>query len=96
MNKISLKYIEEKLPVGTCIHKTNKGNSYKIVEFKNEKVFFSIPNHKQPGKFYKKPISIELISEIYEKPNYDFKYFEHKDCRKSATRGLIKKLKSIK
>jgi hypothetical protein len=96
MNKISLKYIEEKLPVGTCIHKTSKGNVFKIVEFKNEKVFFSIPNHQQPGKFYKKSISIERISEIYEKPNYDFKSFEYKDCRNSATKGLIKKLKSIK
>jgi hypothetical protein len=96
MNKISLKYIEEKLPVGSCIHKTKKGNKFKIVEFKNEKVFFSIPNHKQPGKFYKKSISIELISKIYEKPNFDFKYFDYKDCRRSATRGLINKLKSIK
>lgn len=96
MNKISLKYIEEQLPVGSCIHKTKKGNSYKIVEFKNEKVFFSIPNHQQPGKFYKKSISIELISEVYENPNYDFKTFEYQDCRKSATRGLMNKLKSIK
>lgn len=96
MKKINLKYIEEKLPVGTCIHKTSKGNSFKIVEFKTEKVFFSIPNHQQLGKFYKKSISIELISKIYEKPNYDFKSFEYTDCRKSATRGIVKKLKSIK
>lgn len=88
--------IEKKLPIGTCIHKTRKGNKFKIVEFKNEKIFFSIPNNQQPGNIYRKSISIQLIIEIYEKTAFDFKDFQYKDCRKSATRGIINKLKSIK
>jgi len=73
--------IEKKLPVGTCIHKTSKGNKFKIVEFKNEKIFFSIPNNKEVGEFYRKSISIQL---------------KYKDCRKSATWGIFNKLKSTK
>ena len=88
--------IEKKLQVGTCVHKTRKGNKFKIIEFKNEKIFFSIPNNQQPGKFYRKSISIQLIIEIYEMSSFDFKDFQYKDCRKSATRGIINKLKSIK
>ena len=88
--------IEKKLPVGSCIHKTRKGNKFKIVEFKNEKIFFSIPNNQQPGKFYRKSISIQLIIVIYEMSTFDFKDFQYKDCRKSAARGIINKLKSIK
>jgi hypothetical protein len=88
--------IEKKLPVGTCVHKTRKGNKFKIVEFKNEKIFFSIPNNKEVGEFYRKSISIQLIIEIYEKPDFDFKDFQYKDCRKSATRGIFNKLKSTK
>ena len=88
--------IEKKLPVGSCIHETKKGNKFKIVEFKNEKIFFSIPNTQQPGKFYRKSISIQLILEIYANSVFDFKDFQYKDCRKSATRGIINKLKSIK
>jgi hypothetical protein len=88
--------IEKKLPVGSCIHKTRKGNKFKIVEFKNEKIFFSIPNNQQPGKFYRKSIPIQLIIEIYENSVFDFIDFHYKDCRKSATRGIINKLKSIK
>ncbi len=88
--------IEKKLPVGSCIHETKKGNKFKIVEFKNEKIFFSIPNNQQPGKFYRKSISIQLIIVIYEMSTFDFKDFQYKDCRKSATRGIINKLKSIK
>jgi hypothetical protein len=88
--------IKKKLPVGTCIHKTRKGNKFKIVEFKNEKVFFSIPNNQYPGKIYRKSISIQLIIETYENTSYDFKEFQYKDCRKSVTRGIINKLKLIK
>ena len=88
--------IEKKLPVGSCIHKTRKGNIFNIIEFKNEKVFFSIPNNQQPGKFYRKSISIELIVEIYEMSTIDFKEFQYNDCRRSATRGIINKLKLIK
>ena len=88
--------IEKKLPVGSCIHKTRKGNIFNIIEFKNEKVFFSIPNNQQPGKFYRKSISIELIVEIYEMLTIDFKEFQYNDCRRSATRGIINKLKLIK
>lgn len=88
--------IEKKLPVGSCIHETKKGNKFKIVEFKNEKIFFSIPNNQQPGKFYRKSISIQLIIEIYENSVFDFKDFQYKDCRKSATRGIVNKLKSRK
>lgn len=88
--------IEKKLPVGTCVYKTRKGNKFKIVEFKNEKIFFSIPNNKEVGEFYRKSISIQLIIEIYEKPDFDFKDFQYKDCRKSALRGMINKLKSKK
>lgn len=88
--------IEKKLPVGTCVHKTRKGNKFKIIEFKNEKIFFSVPNNKEVGEFYRKSISIQLIIEIYEKPDFDFKDFQYKDCRKSAARGIINKLKSTK
>ena len=88
--------IEKKLPVGSCIHETKKGNKFKIVEFKNEKIFFSIPNNQQHGKFYRKSISIQLIIVIYEMSTFDFKDFQYKDCRKSATMGIINKLKSIK
>jgi hypothetical protein len=88
--------IKKKLPVGSCIHETRKGNKFKIIEFKNEKIFFSIPNNKELGKIYRKSISIQLIIEIYEKPDFDFKDFQYTDCRKSATRGIINKLKSTK
>ena len=92
----SKELIENKLPIGTCIHETRRGNKFKIIEFKDEKVFFSIPNNKKLGKIYRKSISIQLIIEIYEKPDFDFKDFQYKDCRKSASRGMINKLKSIK
>jgi hypothetical protein len=80
--------------LGLVFSKTKKGNKFKIVEFKNEKIFFSIPNNQQPGKFYRKSISIPLIIEIYENPVFDFKDFQYKDCRKSATRGIINKLEN--
>jgi predicted secreted protein len=35
-----------------------------------------------------------LIIEIYENQAFDFKDFQYKDCRKSATRGIINKLEN--
>ena len=38
----------------------------KIVKITNEKIFFTIPNHKDVNKPYEKSISIEIIIKIYE------------------------------
>ena len=93
MKPLTLKLIKEKLPIGTCIHATRKGSKYKIVEYKDDKIFFSIPNYKFFGKYYKKSIAIELIIDIYKSKEFDFKELSYKDCRRSASKGIIEKLK---
>jgi hypothetical protein len=93
MDKIDVKYINLKFPIGTCIHKTRYGNMLKIVKITNEKIFFTIPNHKDVNKPYEKSISIEIIIKIYENIDYDFKKFPFTDCRKSAAKGIITNLK---
>jgi len=87
--KLNQVKIYENLPIGKCIHKTRNENCFFITEYKNEKVFFSIPNNKDNLKPYTKSVSIQLIIEIFNSKNYDFKFFPYKDCRKSATRGII-------
>ncbi len=87
--KLDKEKIIESLPIGKYIHKTRNGNNFLIIEHRNEKIFFSIPNNKDKQKPFKKSISIELIIQIFESDNYDFKTFPYKDCRKSAARGII-------
>lgn len=87
--KLDREKIIEYLPVGKCIHKTRNENRFLISHYKEEKVFFSIPNNKDRNKPFKKSISIQLIIQIFESYNYDFKTFPYKDCRKSATRGIL-------
>jgi len=92
--KLDKEKIIKHLPIGKCIHKTRNENCFLISHFRNEKIFFSIPNNRDDSKPYKKSISIHLIIQIFESNNYDFKTFPYKDCRKSATRGVLNILKS--
>jgi hypothetical protein len=87
--KLDKEKIIESLPIGKCIHKTRNENNFLIIEHRNEKIFFSIPNNKDIQKPFKKSISYQLIIQVFESTQNDFKTFPYKDCRKSATRGII-------
>lgn len=92
--KLDKEKIIDYLPIGKSIHKTRKENYLVISEYRNDKIFFSIPNNYDKNKTYKKSIPIDLIMQIFETTNYDFKNFPYKDCRKSAVLGIITILKS--
>jgi hypothetical protein len=92
--KLDNEKIIQYLPIGKCIHKTRNENCFLISHYLNEKIFFSIPKNHDKSKPHKKSISIQLVIQIFESENYDFKDFTYSDCRKSATRGIINIIKS--
>lgn len=71
------------------IHVTSKGNCFEFIEIKDEKLFFSIPNHKK-GRYYRKSISMKLLEDAINKTNDDFKDLPFKDCRKSFFKAVHK------
>lgn len=90
---------------GTTIHTTNRGNSFHFIEFRDGKLFFSIPNHKTPQNPNIKSITevqFCILLEILIKNKTLIKEdFPFQDCRKAAFYGfvnqiLISKLKYIK
>jgi hypothetical protein len=88
-----LEELLKKLKKGKIIHETNKGNHFKFVEYRNHRLYFSIPCHKAPFKPYKKSITDEqfcklikkLLKKILITENFPFH-----DCRKSAFYGFAK------
>lgn len=93
--KINLEKIEFHIAVGSCIHKTRNENCFIINNYKDGKIFFTIPNNKDKKKPYKKSLSIQLIKQIFELENYDFKSFPYKDCRRSAAKGILSLLNTL-
>jgi len=78
---------------GLVIHTTRNNKQFTIHSIIKNRVYFLIPNNKNPKLPYKKSIPIELIEKIeQEVNNYDFKFFPFKDCRKSAAKGIIRKI----
>ena len=81
------------LKEGSIIHFTNRGNSFRFIEFKNEKLFFSIPNHNDSKSPYIKSISEEqfckLLNKIIQKKILNKEDFPFHDCRKSAFYGFL-------
>lgn len=71
------------------IYVTSKVNFFDFIEIKDDKLFFSIPNHKK-GRYYRKSISMKLLEDAINKTNDDFKYLPFKDCRKSFFKGVYK------
>ncbi len=85
---------------GAIIHITNKGNYFYFVEFRDKKMFFSIPNHITPQKPNIKSISEEqfcnLLKKLIEKKTLTKEDFPFQDCRKSAFYGFLHHLLAIK
>lgn len=79
------KILSEKNP----IHVTCKGNCFDFIEIKDDKLFFSIPNHKKGG-YYRKSISMKHLENAINKTNDDFKELPFKDCRKSFFKAVYK------
>jgi hypothetical protein len=71
------------------IHTTRKGNYIIFLEVKDEKLFFSIPNHNN-GSFYRKSIPIRLLENSLKKTKDDYKDLPFKDCRKSFFKAVCK------
>jgi hypothetical protein len=92
--KLDKENMIEYLPIGKCIHITRNENYFLISNYKDGKIFFSIPNNNKRDKPYKKSLSIQLIKQIFESKNYDFKSFPYQDCRRSAAKGMISILNS--
>lgn len=78
---------------GSIIHVTNRGNVFRFIEFKNKKLFFSIPNHNDSVSPYIKSISEEqfckLLKKIIQKKILTKDDFPFQDCRKSAFYGFL-------
>lgn len=90
--------MKEKLNVGDLkkilstkkpIYTTRKGNCFNFLEVKDEKLFFSIPNHNNGG-FYRKSIPIRLLENSLKKTNDNYKDLPFKDCRKSFFKAVCK------
>lgn len=84
----------------TIIHVTNRNNEFRFVEFRDNKLFFSIPNHITPQKPNIKSISevqfCNLLEKLIEKKSLTKKDFPFQDCRKSAFYGFLHHLLAIK
>jgi len=89
-----------KIEKGTIIHTTNRGNKFHFVEFRDRKLFFSIPNHITPQNPNIKSISEEqfcsLLKKLIEKNTLTKEDFPFQDCRKSAFYGFLHHLLVIK
>lgn len=88
-----LSVLIEKLRPKSIIHITRKSNYYHFIEYRNQKLFFDIPNHKSPNTPYKKSIPgdtfCKLINKLEKKSILINKDFPFNDCRKAAFYGFV-------
>lgn len=83
------------LEPGCVIYKTSKGNVYHFIKFKNDKLYFDIPNNKKPKQPSVKSIPISYLVMVFnlleQKREFARKASEFKDCR-YTTIGAFAKL----
>ena len=88
-----LEELLQKLESHCVIYTTSKGNDYHFIEYGNSKLFFDIPNHKNPETPYKKSITgqqlCELIIKLYKNKILLVEDFPFQDCRKAAFYGFV-------
>lgn len=85
--KLNVGDLEKLLISNNPIYTSKKGYHFCFIEIKNEKLFFSIPNHKKGG-YYRKSISISHLDDSLNKTNDDFKNLPFEDCRKSFLKAV--------
>ena len=94
--KNQCKKIEEllhKLEPHVIIYTTNKGNNYHFIEYRNNRLYFDIPNHKHPVSPYKKAITEQqfcgLLNKLQTNKILISEDFPFQDCRKAAFYGFV-------
>ena len=82
------------LEQGCQIYDTSKGNYFHFVKFKNEKLYFDIPNHKKPEQPTLKSIRLSYVLDVLnvleEKRVFERRESEYKDCRFTAIFAFLK------
>lgn len=75
------------------IYKSKNNNKYHFKEYKNERIYFDIPNHITPKNPNIKSITVEqfckLLLELLEKKFLITNDFPFKDCRIAGFYGFI-------
>lgn len=91
-SKLKISEIEKQFPIGSKVYKSNREESYKVVKYDHEKLFFSVPNHKEPNKPNIKSLHIHVIN-IGLMNDIEHLQLPFTDCRKSVLNSLISKIK---
>lgn len=82
------------LDLGCEIYKTSNDYYFHYRKFKNERLYFDIPNHRKPKQPSVKSVPISYVMKVLylleEKREFARKESEYKDCRYAAIYAFAK------
>jgi hypothetical protein len=88
----------KKLKPQKIIHTSNRGFNFHFLEYKNNRLYFNIPNHVSPKNPNKKSITdkqfCQLIIMLNKQKILRTSNFPFQDCRVAAFRGFLNILNS--